>query len=86
MAKISLVQVLKQKQKLKEEKTIANRKAKAEMRFKNYLSQTAKSMLKDFPRYELRTNRHDTFVSSQIPEPTDSIWAPWSKLFTKRKK
>lgn len=90
MAKIqrctkSIAQVLKERKTKLEAENISKAKKKSELRFKNYLSKTAKSIMEDFPKYELQTNKLDTFSSSYIPVQSESIWAPWSKMFKKGK-
>lgn len=72
-------QILKDKKKLQLQK----QQEASNLRFEKLLHKTAKEMLKDFPRYELQTNRPDTFQSSVAITPTESLWAPWSKSYRK---
>ena len=52
-------------------------------RFDTFVRKTAKDIMKDFPRYDLKTNKTNSgdmaFWSFSLSN-LDSVWAPWSKF------
>lgn len=89
MAKIQKYNQIKTVAQFLKEKKAQNKTKQqqaAELRFANYIKNTAKSMITPIPKYELNTITSDKFQTvNSIPTPTDSIWAPWNKMFRKGK-
>lgn len=58
----------------------------AELKLMNYIRKTAKEILGNRSKYQVKANKSNTFqFAADIPSPGESLWAPWSPSYKGKK-